>query len=98
GDLKIEYWLISGYGSSCPAKDSNLATNWTYIPSNGYCTAYSYTDHIPQANPSPIPSYHLKGYADIGGNDEAVFCNGGSCNAEAVAYTVLHLASHWQYS
>jgi hypothetical protein len=98
GTLKIEYWLLSGYGSSCPAKDSNLATNWE--SSGTYCTAWSSTYNIPQANPSSITDYQLKGYADNGGNDEAVFCNSGtsSCYAETVAYTVFDLAAHWQYS
>jgi len=99
GDLRMEYWLFSGYGSSCPAQDSNLATIWFTVPLTG-CSAFSSTYHIPQADPSSITSYQLKGYANNGGYDEAVFCNSGTstCYAEAVTYTVLNLASHWVYS
>jgi hypothetical protein len=98
GYVFIQYWLLNYYSTygSCPSTHTYL-TAWGQSGNN--CFANSNTSYsTPQENPSGLQSYEQKGYADNGGYDESVFCNGGTCYAEAVTYTVFDLAASWTVS
>jgi hypothetical protein len=97
--IVIEYWLWNWIPShsQCPSQNSNL-TPWKKDGSGKNCTAYSVTGSTSEYDPSGLTSYIFKGYADNGGNDEAVFCYSSSCHAVSVPYSVLDLAAKWTTS
>jgi hypothetical protein len=99
GSLVIQYWLI-GYlitHTSCPSTHTRLwSMGWQTSNPTSSCwadSALSYT--TPLENPSSLTSYQLKGYADLSGNDESVFCHTTTCYAVTVAHTVFDLSSYW---
>ena len=103
GYVFIEYWLIGWFSThtSCPSTHPSYLSVWRpdsiILPYSCWAnSALAY--HTPEEDPSGILNYQLKGYANINGNDESVFCNGPSCYATAVPYTVLNLAGGWTSS
>lgn len=99
GYVFIVYWLIGWYQAfgSCPSQQSGLSA-WQQDASGLNCFAATNTSYkTPQENPSGsgLLNYQLKAYADNGGNDESVFCNGAACYAETAGYTILDLAGGW---
>ncbi len=99
GLVLIQYWLIgyvSGTITACPTTHTGI-TSWVQSGTSCYADS-SVTYTTPQENPSSLTSYQQKGYADLSGNDEAVFCHTTTCYAVAVAYTVLDLAAGWTYA
>ena len=99
GYLFIQYWLLGYIGgsiTSCPSTHTGILA-WTQYGSDCYtdsATPYS----VPQENPSSLTSVQLKGYADLSGDDEAVFCHTTSCYAVTAPYGVLDLYSNWTYA
>jgi hypothetical protein len=94
GCVFIQYWLIN-YGT-CPTTHPYL-TVWTAHGSSCYADS-NIGFKTPVENPSGLSSYQQKGYADLSGNDESVFCNGTQCYATVVPYTILNLAADWYLS
>lgn len=98
GYVFMQYWLlgyISGTQTTCPTTSTGLASpGWQKSGTN--CFGSSGTGSVGSSeSPTSLTSYQVKGYADLSGNDESVFCNGNTCHAIAVGYTVLDLAAGW---
>jgi hypothetical protein len=104
GLVYIQYWLIGYLNShtSCPSTYTYLASPGWMTPSpnpTSSCYANSGTSYTtPLENPSSLTSYQLKGYADLSGYDESVFCHTTTCYAVAISYTVLDLNGGWTYA
>jgi hypothetical protein len=101
GNVYMQYWLKNyismPFRPSCPGQGSYL-TPWIQNGVNCYANS-SVSYSTPLENPSGVLNYQLKGYANLLGNDESVFCvTGVMCYATAVPYTVLYLSSSWTTS
>jgi hypothetical protein len=102
GYVEIQYWLwnyVSASGpTSCPSTHTYTGA-WTEWPTPGVgpdCYSTTFTGSVGSSeSPLSLTSYQVKGYADNGGYDEPVFCNGPHCNAIIVNYGVLDLAAGW---
>ncbi len=98
GYVFIQYWLlgyISGTQTTCPTTYTGLAyPYWQKVGTN--CFGSSGTGSVLASEPATsLASYQVKAYADNGGYDEAIFCNGGTCHGVSVTYAVLDLAAGW---
>jgi hypothetical protein len=95
----IQYWLIgyrSTYGS-CPATPPPGGDGWyTY---SGDCYANSPSTSAPTQTASNLANLILTGHANLGSNDENMFCiSGGSCYTVTITDQVVDLYQYWLQS
>lgn len=96
----IQYWLIgyhSTYGvcpNTAPPGGGFNGSPWANFGND--CVSNSPITLTPQEPATSLTSLSLAGYANIGSNDEVLFCvSGGSCYSVTVTEHVLNLYLNW---